>query len=85
MNKKVKDNPAAKRYEMEVDGQTVFADYRLNGQSVEILHVETPIALRGKGAAGELMQGIMQIANEQGLKIIPICPYAITWINRHKK
>jgi len=84
MNGKVKDNQAKNRYELEIDGQIVFADYRRDGGNIQILHVETPPSLRGKGAAAELMKGIMEIARVENLKVIPVCPYAVTWMQRNK-
>lgn len=42
-------------------------------------------ALRGTGAAGRLMQGVMAIARAEGLKVVPLCGYASAWIRRHKE
>jgi predicted GNAT family acetyltransferase len=79
----VTDNAAAQRYELDVDGQTVFALYRRTGTTVAIRHVEAPVALRGTGAAGRLMQGIMETARAEGLRITPLCSYAAFWLQRH--
>jgi uncharacterized protein len=79
----VRDNPAAQRYELEIAGQTVFAIYRRDGATLEIRHVETPPGLRGGGAAGRLMAGIMQIARRDGLTVTPLCSYARWWLRRH--
>lgn len=83
INDQVKDNQEKGRYELALEGQIVFANYRADGKKIEILHVETPPSLRSKGAAGKLMAGIMEIARAENLQIIPICPYAVTWIERH--
>ena len=72
------------RFEIDVDGATVFADYRQDGDTISILHVETPQQLRGQGAAGKLMQEVTDYAGAQNLKIIPICGYAVAWMKRHK-
>jgi predicted GNAT family acetyltransferase len=79
----VTDNPAAQRYELDVDGQTVFALYRRDGATVAIRHVEAPAALRGSGAAGRLMRGIMETARADGLRVTPLCSYAAFWLQRH--
>jgi len=73
------------RFELDVDGKTVFADYRKDGNAVSILHVETPPELRGQGAAGKLMQEIADYAQKENLKLIPICSYAVAWMKRHKQ
>jgi hypothetical protein len=54
MSKTVRDNSERNRYELEIDGQIVFARYRRDGTTLFILHVEAPPALRGTGAAGRL-------------------------------
>jgi hypothetical protein len=79
----LRDNAAAHRFEMDEAGQTVFADYRRSDDQLIIDHVETPPALRGAGAAGRLMQQIVDRARAQGRAIVPVCSYAAAWIARH--
>ncbi len=45
------DNTEDSQYEMDVDGQTVFARYRKSREALTILWVEAPEQLRGTGAA----------------------------------
>ncbi|MDP1872958.1 GNAT family N-acetyltransferase [Phenylobacterium sp.] len=78
----LRNNSAASRYEMDEQGQTSWADYRLQGERLYIDHVESPPILRGTGAAGRLMQALAQDAKDRGLKITPICGYAATWLRR---
>jgi len=80
----VTDNSSAGRFELDKEGLTTFANYRLADGTLYIDHVEAPPALRGTGAAGELMQGVMQIAGERGYRVVPICGYAAAWIRRHQ-
>jgi uncharacterized protein len=70
------------RYEMDEQGLTSWADYRLSGDRLVIDHVESPQALRGTGAAGRLMAAIGADARAKALKIIPICSYAAAWLAR---
>lgn len=79
----VRDNPDRHRFEMEEGGQIVFADYRRDGPRLIIDHVEAPVALRGTGAAGRFMEGLVAAARAEGSTIVPICGYAITWLRRH--
>lgn len=78
----LRNNSAASRYEMDEQGQTSWADYRLQGERLYIDHVESPTALRGTGAAGRLMKALAQDAQDRGLKITPICGYAAAWLRR---
>ena len=71
-----------RRYEMDEQGQTSWADYRRMSERLFIDHVEAPPSLRGTGAAGRLMAAVAADARRQGLKIVPICSYAASWLDR---
>lgn len=73
------------RYEMDEQGQTSWADYRLSGDRLYLDHVESPPALRGTGAAGRLMAALSADVRAKGLKISPICGYAAAWLRRSKE
>ncbi len=81
----ITDNAEDKRFELEVEGKTVFADYSLDGDTLRIHYVEAPPELRGSGAAGRLMEGIAQLAQDNHYKIVPICGYAAAWLRRHSE
>ncbi|WP_300575281.1 GNAT family N-acetyltransferase [Phenylobacterium sp.] len=78
----LRNNAEAARYELDEQGETSWADYRLQGERLFIDHVESPPALRGTGAAGRLMKALAQDARDRGLKITPICGYAAAWLRR---
>lgn len=77
-----RDNAAQNRFELDVRGLTAWADYRRDGARLVIDHVESPVALRGTGAAGELMAKIASEARRGGVKIVPLCSYAAAWLQR---
>lgn len=79
----VTDHPERNRFELEEQGKVAFARYRRQDGSLIITHVESPPALRGTGAAGRLMQGVMEAAHAEGLTVVPLCGYAAAWIRRH--
>ncbi|PJI38697.1 GNAT family N-acetyltransferase [Ferrovibrio sp.] len=84
----VTDNTAHNQYELSIEGEIVFARYRRQpnaqgGDTVAILHVEAPVALRGTGASGRLMQGIIELARAKNEKLVPLCSYAAAWMKRH--
>jgi uncharacterized protein len=57
MTSKVRDNPDRSRFELDLGGQVVFARYARQGSTLVIPYVEAPPALRGTGAASQLMAG----------------------------
>ncbi len=81
----VVDNAAQNRFELEENGLVAFADYRRSDGKLVIPHVEAPYALRGTGAAGRLMEGVLTAARNEGLKVVPSCPYADAYMRRHKQ
>jgi len=79
----MKNNIEKSRYELEMNGEVAYADYKLDNNILSIKYVFAPPALRGTGAAGNLMKEIMDHARSESLKVIPICGYAASWIKRH--
>ena len=76
----VRDNTAASQYELDIDGETVFARYRKADGVLTILWVEAPPALRGSGAASRLMKLLGQEAAANKWSVVPICGYAAAWL-----
>lgn len=83
MTTSFKDNSEKSRFEYEVDGVISFANYRKDGSTLYIDYVESPVSLRGTGAAGTLMQHITDAAKKESLKIVPYCGYARAWIAKN--
>jgi predicted GNAT family acetyltransferase len=80
---RVVDNKQRGRFELTENGLTAFADYREDGDVLLLPHVEAPHALRGTGAAGRLMQGLLDKVRSDGRKVVPLCPYAAAYIRRN--
>lgn len=79
------DNAARRRFELEERGALAFADYRRESDKLVIPYVEAAPALRGTGAAGRLMEGVLTIARQEGRRVVPLCGYAAAYIRRHKE
>ncbi len=84
-DEQVIDNVAAGRFELDVGGKIAFASYRHQDGVLVIRHVEAPPSLRGAGAAGRLMHGVMVLARARGEKVLPLCSYAAAWMRRHEE
>jgi uncharacterized protein len=81
----VVDNAERRRFELEEAGELAFANYRREGGKLVIPYVEAAPALRGTGAAGRLMEGVLAAARAEGLRVVPICSYAAAYIRRHRE
>jgi hypothetical protein len=81
----MRDNAARHRFEIGEGDSVVFADYRRSADRLFIDHVEAPPALRGSGAAGALMEAIVEQAGAEGRTIVPVCGYAAAWLKRRER
>lgn len=79
----VRNNTALSRYELDVDGTTAFANYRLAPGKVIITHTETPPALRGRGIASQLVQGALEQIRADGLKVVAACGFVVDYLDKH--
>jgi uncharacterized protein len=79
----VRDNKALSRFELDVEGDVAFANYRLTPATVIITHTETPRALRGRGVASELVKGALALIRADGRKVIAGCGFVVDYLRKH--
>lgn len=79
----VRNNKSLNRYELDADGATAFADYRLAPGKVIITHTETPRPLRGRGIASKLVQGALEQIRADGLKVVAGCSFVVDYLEKH--
>ncbi|NNM72005.1 GNAT family N-acetyltransferase [Enterovirga aerilata] len=79
-----RDAAERRRFELDVGGETVFADYRREPGTLVIRYVFAPPALRGTGAADRLMSAVAARARQEGARIVATCHYAHSWLRSHK-
>ena len=72
------------RFELDVAGQTVYADYRRQPGVLVITYVYAPPPLRGTGASDRLMAAVAGSARAEGCRILALCGYARAWLRAHK-
>ncbi len=78
-----RDHAAAHRYELDAAEGASFADYRDIGGVRVIMHVETPLAARGRGYASKLMAAVVADARTHALKLRASCAFAVAYFKRH--
>lgn len=80
----VRDNAAARRYELDLPGGALaILDYRDREGVRWLTHAEVPPAFEGRGVAGHLVRGTLEAARAQGLRVAPVCSYVVAWMRRH--
>ncbi|WP_229072521.1 GNAT family N-acetyltransferase [Actinoplanes sp. DH11] len=80
----VRENTAARRFELLVDGEVgALAVYHTRGDVLIILHTETAPEMQGKGLASELARRTLDLIRERGGKVAPSCPFFAKYIGEH--
>ncbi len=79
----VRDNQTQSRFELDVEGQIAFANYRQTPAAIIITHTETPRALRGRGIASELVKGALELIRAGGKKVIAGCSFVVDYLREH--
>ncbi|WP_433515575.1 GNAT family N-acetyltransferase [Nonomuraea sp. CA-143628] len=78
------DNVAKSRFEIFVDGKVAgFADYRLLPTKIVFTHTEVLPEHEGQGLAGKLVGHALDASRDTGLRVVPLCPYVVKYIERH--
>jgi uncharacterized protein len=77
------DIPARGRLELTRDGNTAELIYTIEGDRMVLLHTEVPRRLGGRGIGGKLVEAAVQRAAREGLTVVPSCPYARRWLEKH--
>ena len=77
------DNTDASRYELRADGSLAELVYRIRGDRLVLIHTEVPSELEGRGIGGRLVTAAVDRAAREGLTLVPLCPFARGWLERH--
>ena len=79
----VRDNRAASRFELPVDGQVAFLEYRRGTHSIILKHTEVPESLRGRGIGAILAKAALEMARAEGLRVNVQCPFVKAYLEKH--
>ena len=79
----VRDNPALSRFELDANGVTAVANYRLEGNVMTLTHTEVLPQAQHHGIASRLIEGALQLARQRGLKIVPRCSFVKAYVDHH--
>jgi len=79
----VTDNADASRLEIHADGEVAELIYRLRAGRLALIHTGVPDSLGGRGLGGQLVLAAISKAEHEGLTVVPVCPFARGWLQRH--
>jgi predicted GNAT family acetyltransferase len=80
----VRDNPDRSQFELLADGRRVgYLRYRRFADGIDLIHTEILPQHEGKGYGSALIAGVLALVREEGLAVIPHCPFVRGYIERH--
>jgi predicted GNAT family acetyltransferase len=77
------NNTAIHNFELFVDGQRAFIDYKQKDDKVYLIHTEVPTALEGRGVAAAIVEKTFRYMEEHHLKLVPLCVYVKHYLTVH--
>lgn len=83
MSVRVVHNPAASRFEADVQGRLAVCAYREAGGVLHLTHTEVPPAAQGQGIAAALVKATLDWARAEGRRVRPLCSYVAAYMRRH--
>lgn len=83
MHDTIQHDAKTHRFNTVVDDVTGHVEYEIAGDVMTITHTIVPSAIGGRGIAGALVKAALDHARAEGLKVVPQCSYADTWMRRH--
>ena len=82
-DRKVVDNEAQSRFELDLGQAVAVANYRRDGDVVMLLHTEVPQELSGQGIGSRLAGGVFEALRARGLRVDARCPFMASYAARH--
>ena len=79
----VKHQPNDNLFLINIDGNMAYQEYIQTKTDLVITHTEVPKELEGKGIGSLLAKNALQYAEENGLKLMPLCPFMAAYVRKH--
>jgi len=81
---RVVDEPERNRYEGRLGEEVAgFVDYHLQPGLMTLLHTEVDRSHEGRGIGSRLIQGVLDDVRARGLRVLPVCPFVLAFLERH--
>jgi predicted GNAT family acetyltransferase len=80
----ISDRPGAHRFEAHFgDDLAGFLDYHSQPGLLTLLNTEVTRSFEGRGVGSRLVTAALDHARGHGMDVLPICPFATAYIQRH--
>lgn len=79
----VTNNEKMLRFEVALEGDIAFLEYRWYKKSIAFIHTQVPAAFEDRGIAATLAHTALEYARERNISIMIYCPYIASYLKRH--
>lgn len=76
-------NEATSQFEVQLDDDLAYIDYKWYNEMLILLYIFVPVAYRGKNISTALIQYALEYAKSKDVKIKIFCPYIAKYIRVH--
>jgi uncharacterized protein len=83
MNTDIRDDRAAHRYVLPVEGREAVVTYNEVAGGLLITETLVPEALEGRGIASRLAKHVLEDIRQRGLVVLPTCPFFAGYVRKH--
>lgn len=83
MKEHILHNLSIRQFEWKEQELVAYIRYTLEADVINLLSVQVPKPLEGKGIAAALTQAALEYAQVYHYKVIATCPYVQVYIERH--
>jgi len=77
------DAPAHRFVDRLDAGDATLSYTRAADGTLDLQHTFVPESERGRGVGEQLVQAALAHAREQGVQVIPSCPFVQSWLDEH--
>jgi predicted GNAT family acetyltransferase len=79
----VVNNEDKLRFEVSLNGEFAFIDYRYYKKDIAFMHTTVPETFRGMGIAAAMAVTALDFARKQHRKIMLYCPFMSKYVREH--
>lgn len=80
----LKNNTHRHRFESETGGKLSIVEYQqVDDETLALTHTEVDPSLEGQGVGTKLVEAVLQYAEQNNLKVVPLCSFVGAYVKRH--
>lgn len=73
------------RFELNLNGEHAFINYRLQKGNIAFMHSIVPESFKGKGIGTLMARTALEYANTEKLKVMLYCPFVSKFVREHEE